>query len=313
MSKIKDMMVAGTAAFVRGLMWLLGQQPLKVHYFWAKGISWFFRKVLHYRETVVYTNLGWAFPEKSYKEIEQIAKAYYDHIADIIVEAIWFGGSSPKRLHKQRIMEITNVDLLHEMMEPGRSVVVLDSHCGNWELMGGFQSYVYNDAKYPVGLDQFYVVYKALTNKVFDRVFYNNRKSPVPEFKGIIESTGLLRFFLKHKEDRFVYLINNDQYPKQAGVNIGSFLNQETTALVGTATMAHKLGMAVVFMRMDNDRKGHYTITLEPIVADASQMDPVEITKEYMKHLEAEIREYPANWLWSHKRWKNKNKRNKTI
>lgn len=310
MSKSKDKRVAFAAAVVRGCIRLLGRQPLKVHYVWSKGISWFLRKVVHYREEVVYINLGWAFPEKSYREIKDIAKAYYDHMADIIVEAVWFGGSSPERLHRQRLVEIANIDVLHGLMDSGRSVVVLDSHCGNWELLGGYQQYVYGEAQRPVSKDSFFVVYKELSNKVFDRVFHDNRKNPVPDYKGLVESKGLLRHFLSHRNDRFIYLVNNDQYPKQAGVDVGTFLNQQTTALAATASMAHKLGMAVVFMRMDNDRKGHYTISFETIAEDASRMDPVDITREYMRRLEAEIRENPANWLWSHMRWKNKTKRN---
>lgn len=174
--------------------------------------------------------------------------------------------------------------------------------------MGGFMNYDSPEAPMPIARDELFVVYKELTNKVFDKVFYNNRINPVPGFKGVIESKGLLRHILAHRNQPTYYLINNDQYPGKRGVDVGMFLNQPTTAQGATETLANKLGLGVVFMKMQIESRGHYVITFEPICEDASLMDPEEITREYMKHLEAQILEVPYNWLWSHKRWKNKNK-----
>jgi len=287
-------------------MWLFGQQPLKVHYGWSKVIAWLMGSVMGYRKEVIYTNLAWAFPEKSYAEIKQIAKQYYLRVADIIVEAIWFGGSSAERLRKQGIVRYENIDCLGEFKKAGKSVIILDSHCGNWELMGGFLNYDTGGAPFPIGRDEFYVVYKELTNKVFDKVFYSNRIHPLPGFKGIVESKGLLRHILAHRGQSSFYLINNDQYPGKRGIDVGTFLNQHTTAQGATATMANKLGLGVVFMKMQIESRGHYVISFETIAEDASLMDPAEITKRYMQCLEAQILELPYNWLWSHKRWKNK-------
>lgn len=302
---MKEKMTFG-ARIVRGLMWLLGQQPLKVHYIWAGGIAWLLRCPLHYRKKVVYTNLTKAFPEKSSEEINKIAKAYYQHMAEMIVEAIWFGGSTYKRLRKAHIVEMENPELLGELMAGGKALAIFDSHCGNWELLGGFKTYNYKEnIDFPIHEGNLHVVYKKLTNKTFDDVFYANRKAPVKGYEGMVESAGLLRFFLSHKGQSYACLINNDQYPGKNGVEIGTFLGLETTAFEGSSAMAHKLGMAVAYMSMVNDRQGHYTIRFTKISEDASKDDPTEITKKYMSLLEADIRETPHNWLWSHKRWKN--------
>ncbi len=294
------------ACVVRGIMWLLGQQPLKVHYFWAGCLAWLLRCPFHYRKKVVFTNLTKAFPDKSEAEISAIAKRFYRHLAEMIVETIWFGGSNFRRLRRTGLITIENPELLRELMKDGRPLLLLDSHCGNWELLGGCLAYL--DKERPelrFFKENVYIVYKKLASKTFDEVLYSNRKAPMRDYKGMIEASGLLRFFLSHKGQSFAAIIINDQYPGKNGVPVGNFLGLETTAFEGSAAMAHKLGFALAYISMVNDRRGHYTIRFQPLSEDASKEDPTELTRQYMELLEADILETPHNWLWSHNRWKN--------
>lgn len=311
--RLGNVAAKSAAAFLRGLIWLLGQQPLKVHYFWASILSWFLRKIVHYRESVVYTNLAWAFPYMSYKEIRTVARDFYDHLAEIMVETIWFGGSSLERIHRQHIAAVSNPELISDLSQGGRPVLVLTAHTGNWELLGGTSAYCYNFDLPAVELDRLFIVYKELESKVSDLVFYDNRRQPIPGFQGMIESKGFLRFLLSRRNEPNLYFIINDQYPSQAGIDVGNFLNQRTTAIGASAVMANRLGMSVLFLRMDRLERGRYDLRFELITEDASAMDPKDITLYYMSLLEKEIQEYPANWLWSHMRWKNKNVRNKDL
>ena len=44
--------------------------------------------VIGYRKDVVITNISKSFPEKSEKEVKRIARAYYRHLTDLIVESV---------------------------------------------------------------------------------------------------------------------------------------------------------------------------------------------------------------------------------
>lgn len=57
-------------------------------------------------------------------------------------------------------------------------------------------------------------------------------------------------------------------------------------------------------MKMKRVERGHYEMTMIPICMNASEHAPEEILRKYYDLLEEEIKETPANWLWSHKRWK---------
>ena len=57
-------------------------------------------------------------------------------------------------------------------------------------------------------------------------------------------------------------------------------------------------------MKMKRLERGRYEITFIPICEDASRLQPEEVLRKYYDLLQDELNETPANWLWSHKRWK---------
>ena len=80
---------------VKAFLRLFSLLPLSVHHFNAHILGWLTRCVARYRVKVVKENIDNAFPEKSEKERKRIFKDFYLHFAQIITEAIWFGGSDP--------------------------------------------------------------------------------------------------------------------------------------------------------------------------------------------------------------------------
>ena len=121
-----------------------------------------------------------------------------------------------------------------------------------------------------------------------------------------IESSNILRHAVSSRGQRLVYIYPTDQAPywKAAKHPIGKFMHQETNCMLGSVGAACKLSHSVMYMKMKRVRRGKYEMTLIPICKDASTMEPEAIMRKYYDHLEQEINETPANWLWSHKRWK---------
>ena len=294
---------------IRGILVILSKLPLKFHYFMGDILAWLARNVIRYRYDVVMTNISRSFPEKKYKEISNIAQDFYRHFGEIVAEAIWFSGSSYKRLYKSGIVTITNPEMVSGMFENSPSLTVLSTHCGNWELMGGFLGYRRpDDFQYAFGEEQISVVYKRLASDVADEVFKRNRVSPL-EVVGTeceLESSQVMRFSIRNKDTKRVYIYPNDQAPywKATKHPIGKFLNQETNAMAGSLGVACKLAHAVVYMKMKHVGRGRYEMSFIPICDDASKHTPEELVRKYYDILEEEIVETPYNWLWTHKRWK---------
>ena len=120
------------AKMIRGLMYASAQLPLKYHYFWGDIMSWLLRYVFRYRTDIVWMNISRAFPQKKYKELKSIYKAFYHHLGEIAAVAIWFGGSDYKRIRKSGIVTVKNPELLAQLYNESPSVTIMCSHCGNW-------------------------------------------------------------------------------------------------------------------------------------------------------------------------------------
>ena len=297
------------AKIIRGLMVVYAQLPLKFHYFMGDIFSWTARKVFGYRLGVVWMNLSRAFPEKKYSELRKIVDAFYRHLGEIFAEAVWFGGSNYRRLRKQGIVTVKNPEVLNEIYLSSPSTTVLFTHCGNWELLGGIICYMTaGGASCPITEDDVTVVYKKLTNEVSDVVFAQNRVAPLPgKFpESEVESMNILRYSIKNRNRRRLYIYPADQAPNWNATkhDMGIFLNQQTYAMTGSVGVACKLSHSVVYMKMKSVRRGKYEIEFIPICENASLHDPDELMKRYLNLLEEEIRQTPFNWLWSHNRWK---------
>lgn len=292
---------------LRGIVKVVGRLPLKVHYCFGSFITWIMKNVMHYRYDVVFVNLSRSFPDRKYWEIKKIADDFYRHLGEVFAEAVWFGASDYKRLNDSGIVTVTNPELINDYFDNSPNTTVLYSHCGNWELLGGFLGYR-TAGNVPVSIKEknIKVVYKELHSRFSDEFFRLNRVAALEEVGTSceIESSNILRYAIRNRDDKSVYIYIADQYPYKGAHPIGGFLNQPTNVMLGSAGVAHKLGHSVVYLKMKRVERGRYEMTFCPICRDASTMTPEEIMRRYCDLLEEEIKETPANWLWSHKRWK---------
>jgi KDO2-lipid IV(A) lauroyltransferase len=296
-------------SIIRGLMVLLSRLPLKFHYFMGDVLSWLARNVLHYRSGVVWKNISRSFPDMKYRDLKKVYKAFYRHFGEIFAEAVWFGGSSYERLRKHGIVTVINPEDVSRMYDAAPSLTILSTHCGNWELLGGLLGYdTATGGRISFGEKDITVVYKKLTNEISDRVFALNRIAPLTDVSTEceVESRNILRYAVKHKSEKRVYIYPTDQAPYyNSGPHpIGRFMNQDTNAMLGSVGVACRLSHSVMYMKMKNVERGRYEMSFIPICDDASKVSPEDIMRKYYDLLEEEINETPYNWLWSHNRWK---------
>lgn len=296
---------------VLGLMRLFSLMPLRSHHKCSAFFSWLMKDIIHYREDVVTTNLSRSFPEMKYGELKEVKNRFYRHFGDIITETIWLsgkrGGKGIEKIRKQHIVEFANVSDFNIMYSSCSSMLVLNSHMGNWELSGGIEAYTYSEEPLAVKPEDIVVAYKKLSSSFFGKIMEAVRCGPLEDtdFNGYTESTMILRHAFTHRDERKFYVFNIDQYPywNAAGCDIGEFMNQPTKAMTGAAALAVKFGMAVVYLRW-KEREGGYDVTFVPISENASGMTAQQIMRTYYDLIEEDLRLQPWNYLWSHKRWK---------
>ena len=292
-----------------GLLRLLGLLPLCVHYALGRFVSWLVEDVFHYRRDVVEHNLALCFPDKTDRERTEIRKDFYRHFGEVVAEAVWFGACrGPKRLHRRRLVEMDNPELLAQLNATSPGMIILAGHTGNWELIGGVASYCYADMPSPLDERNYCVVYRAISSRVWSDIMRDNRTAPLPDrkhYEGYLESKEIVRYAYRHIDEKKVYGILTDQRPyfaSPANLEV-EFLGQRVHTMTGGAALARKFKMPVVYQTTRRDRRGHYTLHYTTLCEDASQVSIEEIMKQYYTLLEKDIREQPANSLWSHRRF----------
>lgn len=298
-----------TVSFIR----LLSGKSLKAHYRSARFVASLMEKTLRYRRDEILINLSRSFPELKYGEIKDLCHRFYRHFANVFAEAIWFSGchgeKGQDRFLGQRIIDITNPEVFNTLYGNGRSMVVLNSHMGNWELLGGI-SYYHADKIAPLDLPplEIVVAYRALRSKFWDGVMHALRCGPLEhvKYEGYVESNLMLRHAVSHRNDRRCYVFSIDQFPygNSARVDVGTFMNQPTAAMSGAAALACRLGMSVIYPSWHSRPDGGWYMTFIPISEDASKETPETIMRKYYDLIEEDIRKEPESYLWSHKRWK---------
>ena len=259
---------------------------------------------------MVKQNLSCSFPGKEAKEIKQIQHRFYRHLADVIAETIWFGGCrKPERLRRSHLVEMVNPEEINRLYSIAPSVMVLMSHAGNWELIGGIGSYDYTGNPTCVQEDTFCVVYLKQSTPGWDKFLKRNRTAPLLDsegYPGYLESRQVVRYVFEHKDDKKIYNFITDQHPyfKAKDFLRVTFMHRECESMKGAAELARRFGMAVCYMSMPVESRGHYKIKYIPICENASERSADDIMREFYRLLEADIEAQPWNYLWTHNRWK---------
>lgn len=280
--------------FSYGFVWLLHILPEGILYLLADILYVLMYYVAGYRKKVVLNNLKKAFPEYDDPTRKHIAKKFYHHLSDLMLEqAVFHFYSESKALQK---ISYRNPELLNELYGKGKMVMAVLGHYGNWEYMASLGLAI----DYPV-----VAIYKPLHNKYFDRMIQKNREAfgviPVPMKK--IGRT-LIEYHKNKKPALTLFL--GDQRPIYKQINYWTrFMGQDTPVFLGTEKLARKLDAAVVFLKIRKVKRGRYEMEAQLICESPHSLKPYEITERHVNILEDLIREEPAYWLWSHKRWKH--------
>ncbi|MCU0391242.1 MAG: lysophospholipid acyltransferase family protein [Thermoflexibacter sp.] len=246
-----------------------------------------------YRKKVVFENLTNSFPDKSKEEIQEIAKKFYAHFCDLLVESIKTSAMTFEDF--QRRITVKNTELLNQLYEEGKSVVMYCAHYGNWEWV----LFIPQMLKHIV-----LPVYHPLKNPYSDAYFVKLRG----KFGGIpTQMSDTLRTLVAYKQKHIPTIIwlAADQSPAVEGAYWTEFLYQDTPFYMGPEKIAKKLQQAVVFMYINKVGRGKYEMGFELMEKDPQSIPNGAITQKYVSILEKTIRELPEYWLWSHKRWKH--------
>ena len=246
-----------------------------------------------YRKKIVLTNLKNSFPEKTDHQIQELAREFYHRFADFLVETLKGMTISGEDLRKRVVY--TNPQMLQSYFDQGKSVLMAASHHFNWEwaLLAGCEQFAF-----PIDF-----VYSPLSDKKMEQLIFGMRTrfggQPIPKESAV-------RDILRRSKLVKAIAVNADQVPPADGHRYWTrFLHQETSFYMGLEQIARLVRFPVLFMASRRVARGYYQITFHTLAQPPYSKEGSGILEAYAREVENLILEDPANWLWSHRRWKH--------
>ena len=269
--------------------------PMRILYGFSTLIYLVAYRMLRYRVKVVRRNLSASFPDKTVAERLELERAFYHHFADYVVETLKLAHISLEELLQRA--KLKNPELIDQLQDEGYPVVImLMGHYGNWEWFIG--------SSHAFARTNLYQIYRPLNNRAFDDLFIRLR-TQFGSF-GIKKNDTVREMIrLKKKQERSVVIFIADQTPSRNNLHYWTdFLHQDTPFLTGAERIARKLDLPVIYVDVEQPKRGYYTAEFEILTTHAKETPDNWITEQYARRMEKNILRAPEYWLWTHKRWK---------
>lgn len=277
-------------------LWLISILPYRLFYFFSDIVYFLVYRIIGYRKNVVYNNLTLVFPDKSEEEKKEIQKEFYKHMCDMFLETIKTLNIGEEELTRR--YTLPNIDLLLEL-EKKRSVLVMFPHYGNWEWGIIVNRFVKSKG---------FAIYQKIENAYFDQLI--KRIRTIWNTTLISQKETVITMARNHQNGvTGVYGIVSDQSPEAHRAHYWTkFMNITVPVFNGPEVLARKFDHAVVFAKVSKVKRGYYRTEFIPIALEGRQTKENEITNQFLRLTEEEIKQNPAYYLWTHRRWKHRDK-----
>jgi len=278
-------------------IWLLSILPTRILYMFSSVLFVIIFYVIGYRRKVVRENIKLCFPEKSKEEIKNISKKFYQHFCDMIFESIKSLTISEAEI--KRRFTFTNIEEVYKIEKENKSIMLMCAHYGSWEWIFILQKYVKLNG---------YAVYKQLANKYFDRLVRRIRAKYNTYLITTKETASKIRQS-KDNGEIAIYGFLSDQSPKlKSAHHWKEFMGIKVPVHTGAEKLAKEVDMAVMFFKTKKIKRGYYETTFKTVTLNSNEYKDYEITDLFINYLEELIHEAPEFYLWTHKRWKHRDK-----
>lgn len=273
----------------------VGILPLKLGILLAGLIS----KVVYFvskkeRERTL-DNLRLAFPEKSAAETEGIARGVFSNVCKNAVELV-----NTYKLNRNTVEKwvgCQGAEKINEALAKGKGYIALASHFGNWELIPIYFSLKGVKAN---------IIVRRIYFERYDRFIQGMRRSKGVNIIYRDESPRKILRALKRNEG--VGILADQDVDSVDGVFVDFFGRPAFTPIAPVAiSLATGAPLMPFFCIRENGR--HRIVVESPIEMEqkATKEETLKFnTQKWTRVLESQIKKYPEQWVWMHRRWRTK-------
>ncbi len=247
------------------------------------------------RKAITFNNLLLAFPNKKQNEINNILKNSYQNLGITLVELLYI-----KKIKNEDInnfIEYENIELIDELLNRDKGLLLLSGHYGNWEYLA-YSASILSGKKLNV-------IVKAQKNKKLNKILNEYRAKSgnrlIPMNKAALEIVRII------KNKGMVALLADQAASKKSDIFV-DFFNRPAITYEAPAKLALKFDIPIIMGFAERQENFKYKVKLFEIKYDdiKGNENAVELlTQRHVKYLEEQIIKNPNQWAWQHNRWKH--------
>jgi len=243
------------------------------------------------RQNVAIQNIKIAFPEYSTSEVKQLLKKTCKHYGMVLIDFL-----RQPNLDADNISDFVIIDdETKKILDKYDGGIIMTGHLGNWE------------AFLPaLGLNGYpFVVVTQTQKSAGSQTFFNGIRN-FPNIS-LIPRTGSRKKMLSVLEEHKFLGLASDQNAGKRGINI-PFFDLPASIPKGAGLFHLKTSMPIIvgFCILSRDLK--YNLRLREMdlssIPNEKEDAIIAINTQYSKLLENEVREYPEQYFWFHRKWK---------
>lgn len=271
--------------------------PRKVELVIGRGLGKLMFLFARRRRAISKENIRRCMREMTEAEQSTLLRRNFAHFGILSLELLHMFSPIPGHF-KRYVKKISIIKGLHNWQkahDKGKGVLYAGSHLGNWEIVaaqGGLNN---------MGM---MIVTRNLQPPWFHEKMIRTRLST-----GVTSALPprTLPSVLKalRRGESVVFAMDQYAAPDKGGIKARFFgINVNTMGAIGL--LANKTGAAVVPGSSYRDENGRIHVFIEPEIShESTQGDNSRSTQKIVSTIESYIRQYPEQWTWGHRRFKN--------
>ena len=278
-------------------IWIFSRLPMRILYIISDFLYLLMYYIIGYRKSVVLENLKVSFPEKSDEELKKISKKFFKHFIDLIIESVKAFSVSEKQILKR--YKYKNPELVNKYVKEGRSIALVGAHQANWEWSFSL----------PLVLDiDVYGAYTKLNNKYFEKTVRESRERfGVIGYKTSDTVRGMQKNYSEKRQGSYILLSDQSPQPHKT-FYWREFFGIKVPVHTGAEMLAKKFDLVVINYVTRKVKRGYYKTEFQLITDAPKDFENYKITDKYTELTEENIRHQPEFYLWSHRRFKHRDK-----
>ena len=241
------------------------------------------------------SHLRIAFPSLDEASMRALLRSTARHVGKLLAEVAWLLRATPEEVAEQ--CAITGLEHLQRPLAAGTGAVLITGHCGNWELC---------NARIGVAGIPLTIAVRGMHDPRLDRIATALRSRFGAEVVPRGQDAGR-RLFAALAANRVNGLLIDQDIRDIPGVFV-PFFGRPAWTPSGAASLALRHGCPVVPIFAHRRSDGRHLAEIHPPLPDPppgpSEERITALTAAATAAIERQIRAYPEQWVWMHRRWR---------